>query len=57
VKFGSRAHLLDHVQVVVAGAAVGSEAYGNPGFEHSGTGATPLASFMLLAGLWETLQP
>ena len=49
------AHRLEHVEVVVAGGAVGAEAERRrrrPGT--SSPAPTPLASFMLLSGLCET---
>ena len=48
------AHRLEHVEVVVAGGAVGPKPDRDPGFEICRTGAVPLASFMLLSGLCET---
>ena len=48
------AHRLEHVEVVVAGGAVGAEADVTPALRIASTGAMPLASFMLLSGLCET---
>ena len=47
-------HRLEHVEVVVAGGAVGAEADGDAGRAHARRPAVPLASFMLLSGLCET---
>ena len=50
-------HRLEHVEVVVAGGAVGAEAERDAGRQVFGTGAVPLASFMLLSGLCDTPTP
>ena len=54
---GSNLHLLEHVEVVVLLLAVGTKADRNPASSISSTGAMPLASFMLLTGLWATVTP
>ena len=48
------AHGFEHVEVVVAGRAVGAESERHAGLQVSSTGAVPLASFMLLSGLCDT---
>ena len=50
-------HRLEHVEIVVARRAVGAEPDRDAGAKYAGTGAVPLASFMLLSGLCETPTP
>ena len=50
------AHRLEHVEVVVAGGAIGAEADRHLARRSAGTGAVPLAS-SLLSALWDTPTP
>ena len=55
LQFGCRVHLLEHVQIVVAGAAVRPQTDDNPPFQHGGDGGHAGGQFHIALGVVDDL--